>query len=77
MPDNQLSWCLSDEVAPIFNSEKITHICALIDEKAARGLRYQDLKETLLTWLTASVDLNNPADSINVYRKAYEFAKYY
>ena len=74
---DQLSWCLSDEVAPIFNNDYISSLCALIDEKALKGLKYQDLKETLLTRLQSAVDLNNPADQFNVYRKAYEFAKYY
>lgn len=74
---NQLSWCLSDEVAPIFNNSHISSLCALIDEKMAKGMKYQDLKEMLLHALQNAVDLNHPADSFNIYRKAYEFAKYY
>jgi hypothetical protein len=74
---DQLSWCLSDEVAPLFNSEPIAHICTLIDEKAVKGYKYNDLKQQLLTWLESSVDLNNQAPQYDVYRKAYEFTKYY
>jgi hypothetical protein len=74
---SQLSWCLSDEVAPYFNSKPIQDLCRLIDEKASRGLKYNDLKAQLLTWLSSAVDLNHPADSFNIYRRAYEFAKYY
>lgn len=74
---DQLSFCLMDEVAPYFNSEPITHLCALIDEKAQNGLKYNDLKQQLLTFLSSAADLNNPSDSYNIYRKAYEFAKYY
>lgn len=73
----QLSFCLVDEVAPYFNSEVITALCTLIDEKAYKGMKYQDLKEMLLTRLQSAVDLNHPADSFNIYRRAYEFAKYY
>lgn len=75
--DNQLSWSLTDEVAPYFNSEAISNLCILIDEKANTGLKYNDLKQQLLTWLSSAADLNNPADSFNIYRRAYEFARYY
>ena len=74
---NQLSWSLIDEVAPYFNSKPITTLCTLIDEKANRGLKYNDLKAQLLTWISSAVDLNHPADRFNIYRRAYEFAKYY
>lgn len=74
---NQLSWSLSDEVAPLFKSEPISHICRLIDEKANKGYKYNDLKQQLLTWLGSAVDLNNQASQYDVYRKAYEFTKYY
>ena len=74
---NQLAWCLSDEVAPLFNSDPITHICSLIDEKAQKGYKYNDLKQQLLTWLQTAVDLTNQAPQFDVYRKAYEFARYY
>jgi hypothetical protein len=74
---SQLSWCLMDEVAPHFNSEAITSLCQLIDEKANSGLKYNDLKMQLLTWIESAVDLNNQSNSFNLYRKAYEFAKYY
>lgn len=74
---DQLSFCLADEVAPYFNNDTITALCALIDEKANKGLKYQDLKEMLLTRLQSAVDLNHPASSFNIYRRAYEFAKYY
>jgi hypothetical protein len=75
--NKQISFCLSDEVAPYFNSEIITHYCKLIDEKKSKGLAYGDLKEQLLEWITGLYDLDIPFDSYNVYRKAYEFAKYY
>jgi hypothetical protein len=74
---DQLSFCLADEVAPHFNNETITALCTLIDEKACKGMKYQDLKEMLLTRLQSAVDLNNRADCFNIYRRAYEFAKYY
>jgi hypothetical protein len=73
----QLSWCLMDEVAPHFPQEVIQGLCALIDEKAAKGMKYSDLKEQLLVFISSAVDLSHPANSFNVYRKAYEFAKYY
>jgi hypothetical protein len=74
---DQLSWCLSDEVAPHFNSAVISSLCLLIDEKANAGMKYNDLKEQLLTFISSSVDLSNQANSFNVYRRAYEFARYY
>jgi hypothetical protein len=73
----QLSWCLMDEVAPHFQQEAILGLCKLIDEKAAKGMKYNDLKEQLLTFISSHVDLNNPDNSLNAYRYAYEFVKYY
>lgn len=74
---DQLSWSLSDEVAPYFNNASISGLCTLIDEKANKGLKYNDLKQQLLTWLSASADLSNQAPQFDIYRRAYEFAKYY
>lgn len=73
----QLSFSLSDEVAPVFNNERITNLCKLIDQKANSGRKYNDLKEQLLTWIAASADLNNQSPQFDIYRKVYEFVKYY
>ena len=73
----QLSFCLADEVAPYFNNTHISSLCALIDEKAQSGLKYNDLKEQLLIALQNAVDLTHPSNSFNIYRRAYEFARYY
>ncbi len=73
----QLSFCLADEVAPYFQHQCIIDYCHLIDEKATKGLKYHDLKKQLLQWMEDAVDLNNQADSFNIYRRSYEFAKYY
>lgn len=75
--NEQMSFCLMDEVAPYFNSEPIRGLCALIDTKANEGKKYNDLKQQLLTWLESSVDLNHPSNTYNINRRAYEFAKYY
>jgi hypothetical protein len=75
--NEQISFSLSDEVAPYFNSDHITELCHLIDLKASQGKKYRDFKELLLARLQAAVDLTNPSDDINIYRRAYEFAKYY
>jgi hypothetical protein len=74
---DQLSWCLMDEVAPHFEQDTIQGLCALIDSKASKGLKYNDLKEQLLTFIASAVDLNNQSNAYNIYRHAYEFAKYY
>jgi hypothetical protein len=70
---NQLSWCLSDEVAPYFNSKPIHDLCLLIDEKASKGLKYNDLKAQLLKRLEGT----KPGGSPEIYNRACEFAKYY
>jgi hypothetical protein len=75
--NNQLSWSLTDEVAPFFQHACISSLCTLIDEKASKGLKYNDLKEQLLTWIQSAVDLNNQAPQFDIYRRAYEFARYY
>lgn len=73
----QLSWSLSDEVAPLFNAKHIEGLCILIDEKANKGLKYNDLKEQLLNHISSIVPLNDPDDYWNPFRRAYEFTKYY
>jgi hypothetical protein len=77
MTYEQISFSLSDEVAPYFQHQIIKDLCSLIDKKAAQGMKYNDLKEQLLRHLENAVDLNNQANSFNIYRRAYEFAKYY
>jgi hypothetical protein len=77
MENNQLSFYLVDEVAPYFDRYIIKDLCVLIDLKARQGVKYNDLKAQLLQFIRSEVDLNNPADSFNIYRRAYEFAKYY
>lgn len=74
---DQLSFCLVDEVAPHFENETILALCKLIDQKQKKGLRYDDLKIMLLSKIQKAVDLENAADDHNIYRRAYEFAKYY
>ena len=74
---NQLSWSLTDEVAPLFEASCIKSLCTLIDEKANTGLKYNDLKEQLLHFISSIIPLNDPDDFWNPYRRAYEFAKYY
>jgi hypothetical protein len=69
---DQLSWFLSDEVAPYFNNEFISSLCNLIDEKAVKGLKYQDLKQMLLDRLVPYLEADN-----TIYNRAYEFARYY
>jgi hypothetical protein len=73
----QLSFSLSDEVAPYFENETITALCKLIDQKQKKGLRYDDLKIMLLSKISKAVDLENLDDAYNVHRRAYEFAQYY
>jgi hypothetical protein len=75
--NDQISWSLSDEVAPYFEQPHIKDYCHLIDELASKGRKYQDLKKRLLEWLEEAVDLYNYDDEYNIYRRAYEFAKYY
>jgi hypothetical protein len=74
---DQLSFSLTDEVAPYFDNEIISSLCVLIDKKQQKGLKYDDLRMMLLSRIQKAVDLENPADEYNIYRKAYEFAKYY
>jgi hypothetical protein len=68
----QLSFSLSDEVAPHFNSETITALCTLIDKKQQKGLKYDDLKIMLLSKISKVVNLDHPE-----YRTAYDFVKYF
>lgn len=72
MNNQQLSFSLVDEVAPLFPYESIRILCHLIDEKANKGLKYNDLKQQLLSHLASKVDL---ADTNQ--RNAYQFAKHY
>jgi hypothetical protein len=75
--NQQISFCLVDEVAPYFNNDTITALCTLIDKKQQKGLKYQDLKIILLSKLQKAVDLDNPNDEYNIYRRAFEFTKHY
>lgn len=77
MINEQISFSLQDEVAPYFDNVHIASLCRIIDQKQSKGLRYGDLKEILLKSLEKSVDLNNPEDTLNPHRRAYEFAKYF
>jgi hypothetical protein len=69
---DQLSFSLSDEVAPYFSSAYIKDLCSLIDEKAAKGLMYNDLKELLLSRLVPDL-----APSPEIFNRCHEFTKYY
>jgi hypothetical protein len=75
--NNQLSFSLSDEVAPYFDNEIISSLCVLIDKKQQKGLKYDDLRMMLLSRIQKVVDLENPDDEYNIYRRAYEFVRYY
>lgn len=77
MMNEQISFSLSDEVAPYFNNAYITQLCTLIDTKQNKGLKYSDLKEMLLTAIQNAVDLNGHGTQFDIYRRAYEFARYY
>ena len=72
--NEQISFSLSDEVAPYFVSPHIKSLCALIDAKASRGLKYNDLKEDLMKALN---NANYIPSEETIYRRAYEFARYY
>jgi hypothetical protein len=76
---DQLSWSLSDEVAPYFVSSYIKDLCALIDEKATKGLKYQDLKQQLLNVIYPYAENKGTLPELEsiIYNRAYEFAKYY
>jgi hypothetical protein len=73
--NEQISWSLSDEVAPHF--PHLGYLCTLIDTKQQKGYRYKDLLIALLKRMEAHVDLNNQAPQFDIYRRAYEFARYY
>jgi hypothetical protein len=68
----QLSFSLSDQVAPLFSRPIIKDYCTLIDEKVAQGKVYHDLKGQLLHLIRQSVDLTQPR-----FQEAYDFVKNY
>jgi hypothetical protein len=71
--NEQLSFSLSDEVAPYFNSTAITALCSLIDEKQSKGLKYQDLKQQLQQLMKKIQIPNEPI----IYTRTTEFVRYY
>ena len=75
---NQLSWSLSDEVAPFFNENPyIQTMCQLIDEKTSSGMKCSDLKQRLVDYISSRYDMEADGMKGDQIRRAYEFAKYY
>jgi hypothetical protein len=75
---SQLSWSLTDEVAPFFDGNPyICTMCYLIDEKVSTGYKCNDLKERLVHYISSRYDLNADDMKGDQIRRAYEFAKYY
>jgi hypothetical protein len=75
--NEQLSFSLSDEVAPLFNDETLKGLCKLIDQKQRKGLRYDDLKIMLLSKISKVVDLDHPEYQYSKFHRAYNFVKYF
>jgi hypothetical protein len=75
--NNQLTWSLTDEVAPFFDNPFIATLCHLIDEKTATGYKCNDLKQHLLEYISSRYDLEAPDMTGDQVRRAYEFARYY
>jgi hypothetical protein len=75
--NEQLSWSLTDEVAPFFDNPYIATLCHLIDEKIATGYKCGDLKQRLLDYISSRYDLEAPDTTGDQIRRAYEFTKYY
>lgn len=75
---NQLSWSLTDEVAPYFDENPYIHtMCYLIDEKVATGRKCNDLKTRLVEYISSRYDLTADDMKGDQIRRAYEFLKYY